>query len=1175
MDPERPGPRPGALSDLEAKLLAAKVGGRLFQRPAEPVQLGRYRLLGRLGQGGMSVVFRAQDPQLRREVAVKLLHSPSGQPDPEQLARLRREAQALGRLSHPNVVQVFEIGEADGQSFVVMEFVRGTTLREWLRARPRGLAEVVAMVSQAGRGLAAAHAAGIIHRDLKPENVLVGEDGRARVVDFGLARANPGAADTSTGSLDAPLTKSGTVLGTPAFMAPEQLRDPGRADARSDQFSFCVMAYEALLGERPFEDLSAVAAGRLRPPPPGTPVPARLREALLRGLRTDPAERWPTMDALLAALTAADGEAKAGPRRRRWLLGAGALALAVAAALAGRAWSVHREARATEAQAAALEQRLAGLLAAGEVAAADALLADVSEAQAGRAWASWARLLEQAPGRPAAPAWAHAYVFAGADGQARREALLGLARAAGASRDHGRPRAPGPRRVRADAPPGASEPPPTRADAPPGASEPATPRDGAPPGALEPAPARADAPLDPTGVLALLTAEAPELLSTPELAPLHAATRAAGAPGRQAGPRPDLEGLARQLGEAAAPHAVVALARAGLLDLAAATLLTLAGRAEAPTRARWLLAAATLVAAVDDGSRALALATAAAQEPTVRAAALGQQVALLAGDGHIEAAVAALAARLAETGLDDAARRETEALRDRLAAMLGARSRLPLRFGETDAWLAVDPAALRGDPVDPALVVAGDTGPLAAWSLELGADRLLVELDLTASALTPGAAFAVAVTGAEAEAQVGLRVVTGEDDAPELALTCGAAPRIPRDAANGTGPDASAAPSTDASAATAPTDASAPLRGAAAAPTDASLPLRGAAAAPTDASAPLRGAAAAPTDASAPLRGAAAAPTDASAPLRGAAAAPTDASAPLRGAAAAPTDASAPPFGASVHDTRLGPAPADPASVPLTLQLDLDLAAGTATCRVRDAERATHDTVALPGAWRVGPATLELRGSAAPVVPMRVRLRGVELLGATLGGHKPASPLPRAAALLVDGDPLAASDLLAGVATPRARLWQALAAIRLHRARNVAALLERALADEPALELELQRWLRSDPDGLAPALRHALGEARYLQLFARAWSHETGAPRLSPAIVRRLLAELGGLDARCAGADACAELHRAHGRALAQIGEATRARRAFETALAVAPTDASGRALASQLVLDLALVKAP
>ncbi|MCY1008649.1 hypothetical protein OV079_24410 [Nannocystis pusilla] len=753
-------------------------------------------------------------------------------------------------------------------------------------------------------------------------------------------------------------------------------------------------------------------------------------------------------------------------------------------------------------------------------------------------------------------AWAHAYVFAGADAQARREALLGLARAAAATRDQGRPRAPGlgsvragalpdasgPSSTRADAPPGAAEPAAARAPALPGAAEPAAARAHALPGALEPTSQRADAPPDPAGVLALIGVEAPELLSTPELAPLHAATRAVGSPARPAGPRPDLEGLARQLADAAAPHEVVALARAGLLDLAAATLLTLAGRAEAPTRARWRLAAATLVAAVD-APRALALWTAAAQEPTVRAAALGEQAALLSRDGHIEAAATALAARLAETGLDDAARRETEALRDRLAALLDARSRLPPRFGETDAWIAVDPAVLRGDPVDHALVVASDTGLLAAWSLELRADRLLVEADLTMSSPTPGAAFAIAVTGAGAEAQVGLRVVTGEDEAAELVLTCGAAPRTERDAAN---PDA--APSTD---------AVAPSRDSAAA----------SAAPPSDTSAPLHGGAAAPTDASAPRRGAAA-PTDAGTPLRASAASATDAGAP-------PGDGTAPDVGVPSHDTRLGPVPADPASVPLTLQLDLDLAAGTATCRVRGAERTTHDIVALPGAWRVGPATLELRGSAAPAVPMRVRVRGVELLGATLGAHRLASPLPRAAALLVDGDPRAASDLLAGLATPRARLWQAMAAIRLHRGRDVAAPLERALADEPALELELQRWLRSDPDGLAPALRLALGEARYLQLFARAWSHETAAPRLSPAIVRRLLAELDGLDERCAGAGACAELHRAHGRALAHIGEAARARRAFEAALAVAPADASGRALASQLVLDLALVKAP
>ncbi|MDC0716542.1 serine/threonine-protein kinase [Nannocystis bainbridge] len=990
MDPERPGPRPGALSDLEAKLLAARVGGRLFQRPAEPVQLGRYRLLGRLGQGGMSVVFRAHDPQLRREVAVKLLHAPRGQPDPEQLARLRREAQALGRLSHPNVVQVFEIGEAEGQSFVVMELVRGTTLREWLAERPRTPAETVAMVSQAGRGLAAAHAAGIIHRDFKPENVLVGADGRARVVDFGLARANPGApADTATGSLDAPLTKSGTVLGTPAFMAPEQLRDPGRADARADQFSFCVMAWEALHGERPFEDLAAVAAGRMRPPPPGTPVPAALREALARGLRTDPAERWPTMDALLAALAAADGRRAAGGRRR-WLLAAGALALVTGALLGGRAWSAHREARAAEELAAALEQRLAGLLAAGQVERAGHVLAEASEAQAARAWASWARLIEQTPGQPAREAWAHAYVFARADAQARETALLGLARATLARREDGRRRAPG----------------------------------------------------QAAALLALIGAEAPGLLATPELAPLHAAARTAG----EASPRLD---LAQRLAEAEAPPEVVALARAGLLDLAAATLLTLADRAEAPTRARWRLAAATLLAAAHDSPRALALALAAAEEPTIRDAALAELVALHARDGHLEAAAEALATRLRESS---AAGPEAQALRERLATTLAARARLSLRFGEADAWTVVDPAAVRGDPIDRALLVTADAGVLAAWPLELRGDRLLVEVTLSPSSLVAGAAFTLAVTQGDATAQVGLRVEH------ELTLTC---------------------------------------------------------------------------------------------------------------AGPAPGAAAVTPLG-SVHADQTFPG--------LGLQLDLDITGGTATCRGLDPARTivARDIVALRGTWSPGPAALELRGADTPLAPrMRLRITAIDLLGATLGASPAASPWLRAAASLVDGDAHAASEQLAQIPEPRARLWQAIAAIRLGRAQAVAASLERALVEAPDLELELQRWLRDDPDGLAPGLRHALGEARYLQLFARAWSHELGAPILEPALVRRILAELGGLDGRCSGAAACAELHRAHGRALAQIGEPARARRAFEAALAVAPADAPGRALASQLVLDLALVNAP
>jgi serine/threonine protein kinase len=305
VDPRRPDPRTGAMTELEAKLLAAGVAKRLFNKQADPVELGRYRVLERLGQGGMGVVFRAHDPQLRRDVALKLLHARGGV-GREQQARLRREALALGRLSHPNVVQVFEVGEVDEHMFVVMELVRGTTLRAWLGERVRGVAEVVAIAGQVGRGLAAAHAAGIVHRDLKPENVLVGEDGRARVVDFGLARAMDGGAAVGVpaGSLEQPLTNTGTLLGTPAFMAPEQVRDPTRADARSDQFSFCVLMYEALYGERPFVERGGAEVGEIRAAPAGSTVPAQLRAALLRGLRGEPAARWPTMEALIAAIEA-------------------------------------------------------------------------------------------------------------------------------------------------------------------------------------------------------------------------------------------------------------------------------------------------------------------------------------------------------------------------------------------------------------------------------------------------------------------------------------------------------------------------------------------------------------------------------------------------------------------------------------------------------------------------------------------------------------------------------------------------------------------------------------------------------------------------------------------------------------------------------------------------------
>src|SRR5215217_453854 len=279
------------------------------------MKVGRYVLLEPVGLGGMGVVFAARDPELDRKVALKLLRADltRGEGSAEAKARLGREAQALARLSHPNVVAVHDVGEHEGRIFIAMDFVEGTTLRRWLKAGPRPWAEVLACFLQAGRGLAAAHAGGLVHRDFKPENVLVGEDGRVRVTDFGLARLSqevePVAA-TSGPTTPLPqarlVTQQGAVVGTVAYMSPEQL-DGHPVDARSDQFSFCVALHEALHGQRPFPGTTQTElrlAVRERPvsPPSSHRVPARIREALLRGLSVAPAARHPSMEALLSAL---------------------------------------------------------------------------------------------------------------------------------------------------------------------------------------------------------------------------------------------------------------------------------------------------------------------------------------------------------------------------------------------------------------------------------------------------------------------------------------------------------------------------------------------------------------------------------------------------------------------------------------------------------------------------------------------------------------------------------------------------------------------------------------------------------------------------------------------------------------------------------------------------------
>ncbi|WAS90239.1 serine/threonine-protein kinase [Nannocystis punicea] len=335
--------RPDVLVTPEHVRAKRTVAAALFGTDPEPVQLGRYRLLERLGAGGMGIVYAAYDGRLERKLALKLLR-PSRLGSPEAVARTLREARALARLSHPNVVHVYEVGELDGREiFVAMEHLAGPTLRAWLDAEPRPWRAVLEVFRQAGEGLAAAHAHGIVHRDFKPHNAMFGGDGRVRVLDFGLAQVD-GAAEVR-GLADAAephdlthtLTTTGAVLGTPAYMAPEQLA-AGKGDARTDQFSFCVALYEALYGNRPFagktldELVDSVRSERVTPPPRSTDVPPWVRAALLRGLRADPEQRWPSMSALLAALS---GDPAARRRRRqRWT----AASMGLAGFLTAGAW---------------------------------------------------------------------------------------------------------------------------------------------------------------------------------------------------------------------------------------------------------------------------------------------------------------------------------------------------------------------------------------------------------------------------------------------------------------------------------------------------------------------------------------------------------------------------------------------------------------------------------------------------------------------------------------------------------------------------------------------------------------------------------------------------------------------------------------------------------------------
>ena len=347
--------------------------------PAEG-RLGRFILLRLLGEGGMGVVYTAWDELLDRRVALKLVRTDH---DGDAYTRMLHEAKGLARLSHPHVVQIYEVSAAAGRLFIAMEYVAGSTLRAWTAAQRQAGADLrtlLDMYVQAGRGLAAAHAQGLVHRDFKPDNVLVGDDGRARVVDFGLVALrdaphdSEGAGDAAP--LDAGLTRRGAVLGTPAYMSPEQFAG-GRADARSDQFSFCVALWEALCGARPFaggtfaELRASVVAGP--PPEPARPLPAWLLATLRRGLARRPEDRFPGMDELLTRLA---HDPEAGRRRRRSLarLAFGAAVVAAVLVLLAldlrRRWSEHQRERSAELARAAAETRIREALAADHPAAA-------------------------------------------------------------------------------------------------------------------------------------------------------------------------------------------------------------------------------------------------------------------------------------------------------------------------------------------------------------------------------------------------------------------------------------------------------------------------------------------------------------------------------------------------------------------------------------------------------------------------------------------------------------------------------------------------------------------------------------------------------------------------------------------------------------------------------------
>lgn len=388
---------------------------------------GRYEILDRVARGSMGEVYRAIDKRLGRVVALKVVRNGRARERsrprcPEVArARLRLEARVMAGLSHPNVVPLFAIESSGARLVIAMEYVPGKTLAQWLET-PRTWREILAVLCAAGDGLAAAHAAGVVHRDVKPDNVLIGDDGRVRVTDFGLATlidapvvATDEDTQADTTEIEASLTQTGMSVGTPAYMAVEQ-HIGAAVDARTDQFGFCAMLYEALFGLRPFAGSSVLGLARakrhmsLQSPLRGAEVPSAVRRAVMRGLAPDPALRHPSMNALLAAVREA-----AGRSRSRWrgLVAAGfAASLACTLAMSPASADESDVADTVAPSANHAAERVGGALsevarlsARGEAAEADRVLTDVYfEALAERRFRDAARaaeMLARMPGRDA------------------------------------------------------------------------------------------------------------------------------------------------------------------------------------------------------------------------------------------------------------------------------------------------------------------------------------------------------------------------------------------------------------------------------------------------------------------------------------------------------------------------------------------------------------------------------------------------------------------------------------------------------------------------------------------------------------------------------------------------------------------------------------------------------